>query len=190
MTTTPERIDQRIDRTALFFEHFIYGGRWVIAPMYVGLLISLVLYTYKFLAQLWIMCRDINHTADAQLVLAALGLIDATMVGNLIYTIMVGSYSIFIRKMQMNEKDRPQWLDKINASTLKIKMGMSLIGISSIHLLRDFLDALEVPQEVFIRHISIHGVFLLSTFALAITDKIAHSTEVLSHSHEKAPPAH
>lgn len=163
-----------------FFEHFIFGGRWVIAPMYVGLLVALGVYTLKFVQEVISLFGYEVHLfplSEAELMLKVLSLVDATMLGNLIILIMVGSYTIFVRKIQINGGDQPKWLEGITSSTLKIKMGMSLVGVSTIHLLKDFIAETPVPQELLIRHIVVHIVFILSTIALAYTDKLAHSNE-------------
>lgn len=171
-----------------FFEAFIYSGRWVIAPMYVGLFFALVIYTLKFIEELReITCQFFGiesvpffHIEETLLLLRVLSLVDITMIGNLIIMIMIGSYSIFIRKFE--NTDKPQWLEHISASTLKIKMGMSLMGVSSIHLLKDFIDAKEISWDIIAKHGTIHTIFIISTLALAYADKLMHNT------HTETPP--
>lgn len=169
------------DRVSRFFESFIYGGRWVIVPMYVGLLVTLFIYTWRFLIQLYVLCRDCSGMTEGNLMLGVLGLVDLTMIGNLIVMIMIGSYSIFVRRLHLTGEDRPQWLDHISSGTLKVKIGMSLVGISSIHLLKDFIDAEALSREYIGRQIVIHLVFVLSTIAIAYTERILHAPKPDPH---------
>lgn len=162
------------NRISRFFETFIYGGRWVIVPMYIGLLVTLVIYTWKFIFELIGLCHTFSCLPEAELMLRVLGLVDLVMIGNLILMIMIGSYSIFVRKFHLPEDDKPQWLEHISSGTLKVKIGTSLIGISSIHLLKDFIDAEALSREYIGRHVVIHIVFVLSTLAVALTDRIMH----------------
>lgn len=166
-----------MDAIFSFFERFIYGGRWVIAPMYVGLLIALVIYTYKFITQLIELCEKVRTITEADLMLSVLSLIDTVMIGNLILLIMIGSYAIFVRKFEIEIHERPHWLEHITSGTLKIKMGMSLIGVSSIHLLKDFIGTEAWNLEFIGKHVIIHIVFIISTIALAYTERISHGGE-------------
>lgn len=178
--STPNLPQRQLNWVIGLFETLIYGGRWIVAPMYVGLLVALVIYTYRYMAELIELCLHARVIEESSLMLTVLGLVDTTMIGNLLLLIMVGSYSIFIRKIG-GEHDRPQWLEGISSSTLKIKMGASLIGISSVHLLRDFVGAETVGRELIGKHVIIHCVFIVSTLALAFSDKITHSTSNSTH---------
>ncbi len=158
------------------FEACIYAGRWLCAPMYVGLLCVLAIYVYKFGQQLLELLHTASTIDETRLMVVALTFVDVTMVGHLIIMIITGSYSIFVKRFEvLHDEDRPQWLDKITAGTLKVKMATSLIGVSSIHLLKDFIDAEKLGWELIYKHALIHGVFLASTIALAMADKLSHS---------------
>lgn len=164
------------DKLKHYSECVIYGARWVIAPMYLGLFVALIAYTYKFLIALYELVIKITIISDANLLLSVLSLIDTVMIGNLILIITIGSYTIFVRKLEcIGEHDKPQWLNSIDSGSLKVKMGMSLIGVSSIHLLKDFIEAEVANREVIYKHVAIHIVFILSTLALAVTNKLTHS---------------
>lgn len=175
---------------ATFFEHFIYGGRWVLSPMYVGLLVTLVLYTIRFLQQLYDLCSHFVGLTENELMLGVLQAVDSVMVANLVVLIMVGSYCIFVRRMEMSEHDRPQWLNGIDSSTLKVKTGMSLVGVSSIHLLRDFIEAGTLTRELILRQVAIHLVFVVSTLALAFTGRLTHGTALSSPPSPSTPDPH
>ncbi len=165
---------------ARFFERFIYAGRWLLSPMYVGLLVVLGVYVYRYLADLIELCHHFGSLTETDLMLAALAAVDTTMVANLLVFILIGSYSIFVRPLQIGH-DAPQWLKSITSGTLKVKMSTSLIGISSIHLLRDFIGAETHSRELLLRHVGIHLVFIISTLALTYADKLAHSHPEPTH---------
>ncbi len=174
---------QLINYVARFFERFIYGCRWVIVPMYVGLIAALAVYTYKFGVSLVDLCLHYRTITEADLMIDVLSLVDTTMIGNLIVIITVGSYCIFVRPIHFDHEDTPHWLQGIDSSTLKIKTGMSLIGVSSVHLLKDFIEAATLSHQVFITHIGIHLVFLVSTISLALTGRISHPSTPPTNSH-------
>lgn len=162
------------------FQAIIFAGRWTIAPMYAGLLIALIIYSYKFCTLLAALVTQMFTISEEHLMLSVLSLVDISMVGNLIIMIMIGGYSIFLRRINLHGREnRPQWLDHINSGTLKVKMGTSLIGVSSIHLLKDFVGETGINYK----HIIIHLIFVASTLALAFTDKLLHE----NHSENNHP---
>lgn len=153
-------------------EHLVFGGRWMLAPMYLGLVVAISLYTYRFVLALYSLCLALPTIQEEALMLGVLNLVDITMVGNLIVMIMIGGWHIFVRTL--NYQNRPQWLLRIDSGVLKIKMGMSLIGVSSIHLLKAFINAEHSPWEVLAKLITIHLVFVLSTLVLAYIYTLQH----------------
>ncbi len=158
-------------------EHLIYGSRWILAPLYAGLVLAMALYSYKFIEELYHLFVNINHIEESEVMLSLLNLVDITMVGNLVLMIMIGGYSIFVRKIEfIKVENRPQWLNQINSGTLKVKMGMSLIGVSSIHLLKAFINAEKMEWKTVSILITIHTLFIISTLALGLTDKMLHPT--------------
>ncbi len=160
---------------ARLFERFIYGGRWLLSPMYVGLLVVLGLYVWHYLTGLIELVHAFRSITETEIMLAALATVDAVMVANLLVFIMIGSYSIFVRSIVGMTADQPNWLKTITSGTLKIKMGGSLIGISSIQLLRDFIGT-EIAPDLLYKHVGVHLVFLVSTIALAYSDKLSHGS--------------
>lgn len=164
------------------FESFIFASRWVQAPVYAGLIISSVLYTYKFAMELIHLCATVNEISEEMLMLGILTLVDVSMVLNLLVMVIIGGYATFVSRMHLDHhEDRPDWLEKIDAGTLKVKLAGALVGISGIHLLKSFIDISKKDAEQVKWQIVIHIVFLFSTFALAYTEKILHSYHEKKH---------
>ena len=155
------------------FELAVFASRWIQAPLYGGLIVAELLYAYKFLIELWEMVTHIQKLEETQFMLGVLGLIDVTMVANLLTMVVIGGYATFVSKLDLDEHpDRPDWLSHVDPGTIKVKLAASLIGISSIHLLKSFVDiANENPDHVKWK-IFIHMTFLGSAILLAWTDKI------------------
>ena len=159
-------------------EKVIFFSRWLQMPVYLGLIIASMLYTLKFMIQLWKLLNDFSTLSENAIMLAVLGLIDISMVINLLVVVFIGGYWTFVSKIEFEKHDdKPDWLNKINASTLKIKLIVSLVSISGVHLLKTFVDIHNIPLQDAILQIAIHVVFLLSAVILAFTDKIMHSHE-------------
>lgn len=150
----------------------LFSGRWILTFLYFGLQIAMVLYAYKYSVMIFHLVEEVSSLAEEEFLLAVLGLVDIVMVANLIEMIKSGSYTIFVRRLKIeNPDDRPQWLDHMSTGLQKVKMSASILGISSIHLLKDFLN-LASPAEEVTKHITIHIVILLSTVGLALTERI------------------
>jgi len=156
------------------FENIIFSSRWLQAPMYGGLIIGLLMYVYKFMIELYHMYNHIGES-DAAFMMRLLTLVDITMVGNLIVMVIIGGYSTFVSKIRRHsQKDKPQWIDKMNAGVLKVKLGASLIGVSTIHLLQSSVNLGNVSDKVIIWQIAIILVFTISTIGLAYIDKLTY----------------
>jgi uncharacterized protein (TIGR00645 family) len=158
-------------------EYSIFASRWMQAPVYVGLIIGSILYVYKFIQELVRMAQGIESYTEVQMMLGVLGLIDISMVMNLVVIVIIGGYSIFTSKIDFAEKeDRPHWIDHLDADRLKVKLSTSLASISGVHLLRTFIDihsentAKDFQALQF--EIIIHLVFIVSALMLAWIDKI------------------
>lgn len=162
-------------------ENFIFFSRWIQMPVYIGLIAATLLYAFKFMVQLWHLFTNFTELNENTIMLSVLGLIDISMVINLLVVVFIGGYYTFVSKIDFdNSADKPDWLTKINASTLKIKLIISLVSISGVHLLKTFIDIQNITMQSAILQICIHLVFILSAVLLAFTDKIMHS---YSHSH-------
>jgi uncharacterized protein (TIGR00645 family) len=154
-------------------EYLIFASRWIQAPMYLGLVFASVLYLYKFFEELYHIALTVSLVSEVDVMLGILGLIDASMVLNLIIIVVVGGYSIFTSKIDFTEhEDRPHWLDHLDAGRLKIKLATSLASISGVHLLKTFIDihqeaTKEGGRDDLMYEIIIHLVFILSALLLA-----------------------
>lgn len=159
-------------------EQFIFFSRWLQMPIYVGLIVASVLYAIKFMVELWHLITNFSALNENTIMLSVLGLIDISMVINLLVVVFIGGYWTFVSKIEFeSHTDKPDWLTKINASTLKIKLIISLVSISGVHLLKTFVDIHNIPLQDALLQIGIHLVFLISAVLLAFTDKIMHSHE-------------
>ncbi len=164
-----------------FFEVIIFSSRWIQAPIYGGLIVGAMLYTYKFLVELIHLVITVNSAPEEIVMLGILTLVDIAMVLNLLVMVIIGGYATFVSRLHLDKhEDRPDWLEKINAGTLKVKLAGALVGISGIHLLKSFVDISKKDFEQVKWQIIIHVVFLLSTLALAYTEKILHDSEIKS----------
>ncbi len=161
------------NRVEHLFEVAVFASRWIQAPLYGGLIVAELLYAYKFLVELWEMIWHLNQQQETVFMLGVLGLIDVTMVANLLTMVIIGGYATFVSKLDLKgHPDRPEWLTHIDPGTIKIKLAASLIGISSIHLLKSFVNMEHEDPEHIKWKIFIHMTFLGSAILLAWTDKI------------------
>lgn len=163
------------------FESIIFSSRWIQAPIYGGLIIGSALYTYKFIVELVHLCATVGTISEEVLMLGILTLVDISMVLNLLVMVIIGGYATFVSRMHLeHHEDRPDWLEKIDAGTLKVKLAGALVGISGIHLLKSFININNKDFEQVKWQIIIHAVFLVSTLMLAYTEKVLHSTHPAS----------
>jgi uncharacterized protein (TIGR00645 family) len=161
----------------------IFLSRWLQAPLYLGLIVAQGVYVYRFfleLLHLMSIAVDTGKVKEAEVMLVVLGLIDVVMIANLLIMVIIGGYETFVAKLRLDgHPDQPEWLSHVNAGVLKVKLATALIGISSIHLLKTFIDMKPFIQpglawhqsEVFWQVI-IHLVFVLSALMLAWIEKL------------------
>jgi uncharacterized protein (TIGR00645 family) len=166
--------------------NLIFLSRWLQAPLYVGLIVAQVVYVYRFLVELWhlIGFAVLGHTPPASVaagavdtetivMLTVLGLIDVVMIANLLIMVIVGGYETFVSRLNLKgHPDQPEWLSHVNAGVLKVKLAMALIGISSIHLLKTFINADKMREETMLWQVVIHVTFVLSALVLAWIDRL------------------
>ncbi len=159
---------------------FIFATRWLQLPLYLGLIVAQVVYVILFLKELWHLVSHSLSFTEQQVMLVVLGLIDVVMISNLLIMVIIGGYETFVSRMDLNKHpDQPEWLSHVNASVLKIKLAMAIIGISSIHLLRTFIEAgsLGTPAATFTEagikwQVIIHTLFVLSALGIAYVDRL------------------
>ena len=180
--------------TESFLEKTIFASRWLQAPLYVGLIVAQGVYVYQFFAELLHLLQfAFGHPAEVKdpgthIMLAVLGLIDVVMIANLLIMVIIGGYETFVSRLNLEQhEDQPEWLSHVNAGMLKVKLATALISISSIHLLKTFIEVRSpeftaAPNAVVLQ-ISIHLVFVFSAIALAYTDKLMMASVY------SAPPA-
>ncbi|HEU4852919.1 MAG TPA: YqhA family protein [Telluria sp.] len=188
--------------------NLIFMSRWLQLPLYLGLILAQCVYVYHF----WVELSDLigaafgNQAAlehilnavtvegavrptklnETTIMLVVLGLIDVVMISNLLIMVIVGGYETFVSRLGLEgHRDQPEWLSHVNASVLKTKLAMAIIGISSIHLLKTFINAASYKPEVVLLQTLIHVVFLLSAIAIAYTDRLTTLTQAQAH-----PPKH
>ncbi|GAB3029784.1 MULTISPECIES: TIGR00645 family protein [Oleiagrimonas] len=182
----------------------IFGSRWLQLPLYLGLIVAQCVYVFLFVKELWHLIHDAPHLGEQQIMLIVLGLIDVVMISNLLIMVIVGGYETFVSRLRLEgHPDQPEWLSHVNASVLKVKLAMAIIGISSIHLLKTFIaagtigglpfctpealaaaQALDPNQPLACGTLTstgvmwqtiIHVVFILSAIGIAWTDRIMHA---------------
>jgi uncharacterized protein (TIGR00645 family) len=159
----------------------IFASRWLQLPLYLGLIVAQVVYVILFVKELYHLVGHSFTITEQQVMLVVLGLIDVVMISNLLIMVIIGGYETFVSRMELNKHpDQPEWLSHVNASVLKIKLAMAIIGISSIHLLRTFIEAgnLGRPNATFTENgimwqVIIHALFVLSAVGIAIVDRIS-----------------
>ncbi len=154
-------------------ENLIFASRWLQAPMYIGLIIAQLFYVYKFGVELLHLITGVGGLSETEVLLIMLGLVDAVMVANLIVMVVIGGYETFVSRLEIDgHPDKPDWLSHVDAGVLKIKLAASLVTISSVHLLKTFINVENTSTTLVVSQISIHLVFLVSVLILAWTDKM------------------
>ena len=170
-----------MSRAVASLEKFIFWSRWLQAPLYLGLIVAQGVYVYQFMHELGILVTKAGTLSENEVMLIVLGLIDVVMIANLLIMVIIGGYETFVSKLDLEgNPDQPEWLSHVNAGVLKVKLAVALISISSIHLLRTFINAAHVEDRVIYTQIAIHMAFLVSALAIAWTDKVMMQTLALS----------
>jgi uncharacterized protein (TIGR00645 family) len=165
-----------------FLSKTIFASRWLQVPIYLGLIVVQGIYAYKFMKNLWYLITNVNEMDADTIMLAVLNLIDVVMIANLLVMVTLGGYEIFVSKLRTkNHPDQPEWMSHVNATVLKVKLSMSIISISSIHLLQTFVNASKISEKTIMWEVIIHFSFLISAIAMAYTDKILYSTSHKNH---------
>jgi uncharacterized protein (TIGR00645 family) len=174
---------------------FIFASRWLQLPLYLGLIVAQAVYVWLFWQELYYLLLAAFGNADALtqvldavtvegvarptklnetvIMLVVLGLIDVVMISNLLIMVIVGGYETFVSRMGLeSHPDQPEWLSHVNASVLKVKLATAIIGISSIHLLKTFINAAAYDEKTILAQVGIHITFLLSAIAIAAADRV------------------
>lgn len=175
--------------------NLIFASRWLQLPLYLGLIVAQAIYVWLFWQELYYLvlaalgnAGALDHVIDAVsvegvarpdkltetvIMLVVLGLIDVVMISNLLIMVIVGGYETFVSRLGLERHpDQPEWLSHVNASVLKVKLATAIIGISSIHLLKTFINAAAYDEKTLIAQTAIHITFLVSAMAIAAADRI------------------
>jgi len=177
--------------------NLIFASRWLQLPLYLGLIAAQTVYVFHFWVELVhlieaafgrpdavdVLIKSIGYKGDfgggapklneTIIMLVVLGLIDVVMISNLLIMVIVGGYETFVSRMRLeHHPDQPEWLSHVNASVLKVKLATAIIGISSIHLLKTFINADNYTEKVLLWQTTIHIAFLLSALSIALCDRL------------------
>jgi len=158
----------------------IFSSRWLQLPLYLGLIVAQCVYVFLFIKELYHLIMHAAEFSEQQIMLVVLGLIDVVMISNLLVMVIVGGYETFVSKLGLQgHPDQPEWLSHVNAGVLKVKLAMAIIGISSIHLLRTFIEASRIGMEgsnitaeAVMWQTIIHAAFVLSAIGIAYVDRM------------------
>jgi uncharacterized protein (TIGR00645 family) len=192
----------------------IFASRWLQLPLYIGLIVAQVVYVFLFWEELSHLIQvlwkpetlpqiaqamgienkvgSLPKSKETIVMLIVLGLIDVVMISNLLIMVIVGGYETFVSRMRLGDHpDQPEWLSHVNANVLKVKLATAIIGISSIHLLKTFIDAKSLDTQVMMWQTIIHMSFIASAIGIAYIDKLMHHAPTPKHSaHTDQPELH
>jgi uncharacterized protein (TIGR00645 family) len=200
------RMIKRPNRGMSPLPRIIFASRWLQLPLYLGLIVAQGVYVLHFWVELLHLIQaalgdadglrqlvtsvgykstaEVNSLNETIIMLVVLALIDVVMISNLLIMVIIGGYETFVSRMNLEEHpDQPEWLSHVNASVLKVKLATAIIGISSIHLLKTFINAENYSDKVLIWQTCIHIAFLLSAMAIAYTDRIMSGTSSSTPNH-------
>lgn len=156
------------------FEQTLFAMRWLLAPIYFGLSLALIALVIVFYQELFHVFPGILDMAETEIVLTVLALIDIALVGSLLIMVMLSGYENFVSKIDLGEaNEKLGWMGKLDAGTLKIKVAASIVAISSIHLLRAFMDLQQIDNEKLMWYVIFHMTFVFSALLIGYLDKIA-----------------
>jgi len=156
---------------------WIFMSRWLQAPLYIGLIVAQALYVWQFWHELvgLVVKMTISNISEVDIMLIVLGLIDVVMISNLLVMVIVGGWETFVSRLDLKDHpDQPEWLSHVNAGVLKVKLATAIIGISSIHLLKTFINASQYDVKTLTAQTLIHITFVLSAVAIAYTERLTH----------------
>jgi len=166
-------------------EAILYYSRWLLVPMYLGLSVLLILLTVNFVSQLFELVPLLVGLSETDIILAVLGLIDLVLVSSLVVMVIISGYENFVSRMDLAESDEKlSWVGKLDAGTLKLKVASSIVAISSVHLLKAFMNVNNIANDKLLWLVIIHLTFVVSAVLMGILERI-----VLQHV-EQHPAQH
>ena len=164
------------------FEKLFYSARWILAPLFLGLSLALLALALKFFQEVWHVLPHVFELSESDLILSLLSMVDMGLVGGLIVMVMYSSYENFVSRLDLDEKDseRLGWLGKMDAGSLKNKVAASIVAISSIHLLRIFMNISTIENDKLLWDVSVHLTFVLSALVMCWIDLLTRK----AHQHD------
>jgi uncharacterized protein (TIGR00645 family) len=168
----------------------IFASRWLQVPLYLGLIVAQIVYVFLFLKELYELIQHAMTFDEEHIMLIVLGLIDVVMISNLLVMVIVGGYETFVSRLRLHRHpDNPEWLSHVDSGVLKVKLAMSIIGISSISLLRSFVEAhslgmpdSKITTEAVMWQTIIHSIFILSAIGITCVDRLSSAPKP-NHDH-------
>ncbi|MCE2873522.1 MAG: TIGR00645 family protein [Xanthomonadales bacterium] len=158
-------------------ERILFACRWLLAPMYLGLALALFALGVKFFQEAFHVLLMVGSIAEDRLVLVVLTLIDIVLVGSLIVMVMFSGYENFVSRIDVAEgSEKLGWLGRLDAGTLKLKVAASIVAISSIHLLKVFMDAKTIPNDKIFWYVVLHLTFVVSALLLGVLDRMSFAS--------------
>ena len=164
------------------FEKLFYSARWILAPLFLGLSLALLALALKFFQEVWHVLPPVFELSESDLILSLLSMVDMGLVGGLIVMVMYSSYENFVSRLDLDEKDseRLGWLGKMDAGSLKNKVAASIVAISSIHLLRIFMNISTIENDKLLWYVIVHLTFVLSALVMCWIDLLTRK----AHQHD------
>lgn len=176
----PKQTDETSPQSLGPLPWLIFSSRWLQLPLYLGLIVAQGVYVVLFLKELWHLTSHVATIGEQEIMLVVLGLIDVVMISNLLVMVIVGGYETFVSRLRLEgHPDQPEWLSHVNATVLKVKLATAIIGISSIHLLKTFIEAgslgmpgAKITYDGVVLQTVIHSIFILSAIGIAWIDRL------------------
>ena len=164
------------------FEKLFYSARWILAPLFLGLSLALLALALKFFQEVWHVLPHVFELSESDLILSLLSMVDMGLVGGLIVMVMYSSYENFVSRLDLDEKgsERLGWLGKMDAGSLKNKVAASIVAISSIHLLRIFMNISTIENDKLLWYVIVHLTFVLSALVMCWIDLLTRK----AHQHD------
>nr|WP_286010284.1 TIGR00645 family protein [Serpens gallinarum] len=155
-----------------FLENLLYTARWLLAPIYLGLSLALLALALKFFQEIFHVLPHVFERSEAELILVVLSMIDMALVGGLVVMVMISGFENFVSQLNIKAgMEKLEWLGKMDSGSLKLKVAASIVAISSIHLLRMFMDAQKISNDKLMWYVIIHMTFVVSAFAMGFMEK-------------------
>jgi uncharacterized protein (TIGR00645 family) len=163
-------------------EKLLFASRWILAPIYLGLSLALIALGIKFFQEAYHVLSHVWELAEADMVLTILAMIDLVLVASLVVMVMFSGYENFVSRIDLDESDEKLgWLGKLDAGTLKLKVAVSIVAISSIHLLRAFMNAPQIANDKLMWYVIIHLTFVISAVLMGVMDRLAFANHRDEH---------